>query len=382
MTGTSLDALDVALVAIDGTGWSLRAEWIAGASRPLGPLAAPLRSLASQAPLSVGTIARLVHDFSWLHARTIRDFVAQRAIDLVAAHGQTVFHAPPVSWQLLNPTPIAHALQVPVVCDLRAADLAAGGQGAPITPVADYLLFADEREPRAVVNLGGFCNITCLPARRRRDGGSADDLAAIRALDVCACNHLLDGLARRLLGQPHDENGCRAGTGQVIPTLRDELLEWLRTQAASNRSLGTGDELDACVRRAASAGPAADVLRSACEALATVIVETVRSAAAREQLAPPERYLLAGGGTRNRVLVAALTAHARGPAELTEAHGVPAAYREAAAMAVLGALCQDGVPITLPAVTGVESPAPLAGVWAFPTRARAAADTGRKAVRS
>lgn len=88
--------------------------------------------------------------------------------------------------------------------------------------------------------------------------------------------------------------------------------------------------------------------------------------------APPERYLLAGGGTGNQVLVAALTAHARVPVDLTDIFGVPAAYREAAAMAVLGALCQDGVPITLPAVTGVESPAPIAGVWAYPTRARAA----------
>lgn len=381
MTGTSLDALDVALVAVDGTGWSLRAEWIAGASQPLGPLAAPLRSLASQAPQSVGLISRVVHSFSWLHARAIRELVAQRVIDLVAAHGQTVFHAPPVSWQLLNPTPIAHALQVPVVCDLRAADLAAGGRGAPITPVADYLLFADEREPRAVVNLGGFCNITCLPTRRRRDAGSADELAAVRALDVCACNHLLDGLARHLLGQPYDEDGRRAAAGRVVPTLRDELLEWLRAQAASGRSLGTGDELDAGVRLAASAGSAADVLRSACEAIATVIAETVRSATARDQPAPPERYLLAGGGTRNRVLVAALTAHARGPVEPTEVHGAPAAYREAAAVAVLGALCQDGVAITLPAVTGVQSPAPLAGVWAYPTRARVAAATNREAVR-
>lgn len=380
MTGTSLDALDVALVAIDGTGWSLRAEWIAGVSQPLGPLSGPLRALASQVPQSAGTIARLVHDFSQLHVRTIRELTARRTVDLVAAHGQTVFHAPPVSWQLLNPAPIAHALQVPVVCDLRAADLAAGGQGAPITPAADYLLFADEREPRAVVNLGGFCNITCLPARRRRDAGSPDDLAAVRALDVCACNHLLDGLARRLLSQPYDEDGRRAGAGQVVPTLRDELLGGLRAQAAGGRSLGTGDELDAVVRRAASAGSAADVLRSACEALATVIAETVRAATARDQLAPPERYLLAGGGTRNRVLVAALTAHAQVPVEPTQAHGIPAAYREAAALAVLGALCQDGVPITLPAVTGVESPAPLSGVWVYSTRQRAAA-ANREAVR-
>ena len=125
-----------------------------------------------------------------------RDEVLHAALearaDLVVAHGQTVFHAPPASWQLLNAAPIARAVRAPVVFDLRQADLAAGGQGAPITPLADWIMLrahGPAAAGRAIVNLGGFCNVTILPSGAGPEG--------VRGMDVCPCNHLLDGVARR-----------------------------------------------------------------------------------------------------------------------------------------------------------------------------------------
>jgi 1,6-anhydro-N-acetylmuramate kinase len=171
----------------------------------------------------------------------------RRAADLVAVHGQTVFHAPPVSWQLLSAAPIAHALRVPVVFDLRAADLACGGQGAPITPIADFVLFRDEEENRAVVNLGGFCNVTLL------ERGSSLELSRVRARDVCACNQVLDAVARACLGRAFDEGGSRAASGRVDAGSYASCSRSSRHSRA-RRSLGTGDELGALVARHARRG--------------------------------------------------------------------------------------------------------------------------------
>ena len=186
MTGTSLDGLDTVLAEIAGRGLRMRVTIRDRRSARLGRLAAPLRALAEQQPCTAGAIARLARDFSLLHARVLARFGVTP--DLVVVHGQTVFHAPPVSWLLLTPAVIAERLGCAVISDLRAADLAAGGEGAPITPLADLILYGHARERRTVINLGGFCNLTRLPAGREPVG--------IRGGDVCACNQVLDAVAR------------------------------------------------------------------------------------------------------------------------------------------------------------------------------------------
>ncbi len=351
MTGTSLDGIDVALVRLFGQGTAMRAEFVAGASRELGALAPGLRRLAEQQPMAAGEIARLARDFSLLHLDAVRDLGAHR-IDLVSVHGQTVFHAPPVSWQLFQPAPLAHGLGVPVVCDLRAADLACGGQGAPITPIADHVLFRHGSERRAVVNLGGFCNVTVLP------GGH--DATRVAGGDVCACNQLLDGVARRALGTDYDRDGARAMGGTAVPKAVTALATMLELQAKSGRSLGTGDELGAWLDRHGANLPPEDLARSACAAIARTISRAIAS-----RWDGVQRLVLAGGGTHNRALVDELTGRAGVPVVTSDRLGVPSSMREAAAMAVLGALCQDRVAITIPGITGVER-APIAGSWTLP----------------
>ncbi len=346
MTGTSLDGLDTVLAEVTGRGLNLRATVIARATASLGGLAPRLRALAEQQPLTAGDIATLSRDFSLLHVRTLRRLCRGRGPDLIAVHGQTVFHAPPVSWQLLTPAVIAEAFGVPVVSDLRAADLAAGGQGAPITPLADLVLYGHRRERRTVINLGGFCNITRLPAGR--------DPAGIRGGDVCACNLVLDAVARSALQLPYDRGGAAALTGASHPRIERELERRLDAQRRAGRSLGTGDELAAWI--ASQDLAPTDLARTACAAIAGVI-----AAAA----APADRLVLAGGGTRNRALVRELSVRAGIPVSTSDALGIAAGDREALAMAVLGALSADGIPITLRAVTGVQG-APLSGTWCLP----------------
>jgi 1,6-anhydro-N-acetylmuramate kinase len=353
MSGTSLDAIDAALVRIDGAGLAMRAAPLAFASVSLTELADPLRKLSQQTPMTSREIAELSREFSLRHVHAIRGTLLARQVDLIAVHGQTVYHAPPVSWQLLTPTVIAAALGVSLVYDLRAADLAAGGQGAPITPLADFILFRDAAESRNVVNLGGFANYTWLPTASDATDAA---LARIRGGDLCACNQLLDGLARLCLDRPFDDDGAIAASGRVVPTHRDRLLRMLATPR-DGRSLGTADEPHGQLASLADQGTPADVLATACDAIA----ETIAAGLPRA-----DSLLLAGGGSRNRHLAACIGRHTRAPIRTTGDFGVPVAQREAVEFAVLGALCQDRVPITLPQVTGCAKPAPLGGSWLLP----------------
>ncbi len=337
MTGTSIDGLDAALVEIEGRGLGMRTHVERCVTRSLGLLGAPLRGLAALEPMSARQIAVLARDFALLHVDAVRELLSGQPADLIAVHGQTVYHAPPLSWQLFNPAPLAHALQTPVVCDLRAADLAAGGQGA------------HDPESWVATSVGG---------------------------DICACNQLLDALSRTLFNEPFDAGGAHAACGTVQSGPRDELLTLLRAQADAGRSLGTGDELGGWIARHRDQAGAADLARSACDAIATVVIETVEAAASRQRLERVQRYLLAGGSVNHRVLYDALAERTKATVQPTSAYGVPPEYREAAAMAILGALCQDRVPITLPEVTGVKPPAPMAGLWVYPDTLRRA---GREA---
>lgn len=365
MTGTSLDALDVALVELAGRGLEMRVRLVRTLSRPLGALGEALRRFARQEPLSAGAIAALNAEFSALHAGAVAEVIGRDVADLVAVHGQTVYHAPPLTWQLLEPAIIARRLGAPVVSNLRAADAAAGGQGAPITPIADYILFRDATERRAVLNLGGFCNYTTLPpAGARADHFNALD--GIEAGDICACNHALDGLSRLLFNLAFDEGGSQALLGRVDEACFARFVEIFKRQSGLARSLGTEDDLArllADVAGGAGRGAAVatdqrcNVLRSACAAVAAAAVNRIGAA---------DRLILAGGGVLNKALLGEFQKRAKCPVNRSDDLGVPAPSREAIAMAVLGALCEERIPITLPQVTKLPGPAPVAGSWVYP----------------
>ena len=360
MTGTSIDGLDAALVTIHGHGLGMRAAFVRGISIPLGKLTSPLRKMAEQEPLRAGEIVQLSRDFALLHVRALKKLLGSQAVDLIAVHGQTVFHAPPLSWQLINPAPLAAAFGVPVVSDLRAADLACGGQGAPITPLSDFVLYRAS-ETRGIVNLGGFCNVTRLPAcTQRRQGPDGHTTNGISGGDVCVCNQLLDTLARELFGAPYDAGGARAARGKLRERPFAALCAELARQARGARALGTGDETSAWLKTFRGGVDGCDLARCACAAIAETLV---RYCGALDCL------ILAGGGVHNDTLVQEIRRRATGrkavKVVLSNELGVPVEFREAAGMAVLGALCQDRQPITLPRVTGVKR-APVSGLWVLP----------------
>lgn len=380
MTGTSIDGdLDAALIEIRGEALDMNAKIVATGSWPLGAVAADLRRIAAQEPLTAGEFARIARAFGEIHADAIALLCEGAGVqpDLVVLHGQTVFHAPPLTWQLLDPWPVALRMKCRVRYDLRSANLVSGGQGAPITPIADYILFASNRDPKVVMNLDGFINVTLLPTR-------GQDISAIRGFDVCACNHLLDRVARTRLGSAFDRDGEAATRGNSDVAIAQRIAQAIaqaiaptHAPGAARRSLGTGDEAARLVELTAALSPQ-DACSTIVEAIADATIRTLRAelsapgtlqnmASSHEPSTPIPHTLLAGGSARNRALHAALARRSGAIVQTTdEWNGVPVGMREAVEMAILGALADDGVRYSLARVTGVASLIPESAVLEAP----------------
>jgi 1,6-anhydro-N-acetylmuramate kinase len=364
MTGTSIDGdLDAALVEITGRGLAMRARFVDGVSHPLGNLAHDLRRVARQEPLAAGELARIARAFGEVHADALERLgaIAPARPDLAVLHGQTVFHAPPLTFQLLDPWPVATRLRCRVRYDLRGANVASGGQGAPITPLADFVLFGGS-EDSIVMNLGGFINATFVPARSTcdappTDGALRHPVESIRGFDACACNHLLDEVARARLGAAFDADGEAALRGVADMRIAEAISREIAPPGragGSRRSRGTGDEAARLVAHTAALAPA-DACRTVVEAIADAAARVV----AEEIPVRAASILVAGGSARNRALREALTRRFGTPVRTThESHGIPVEMREAAEIAILGALADDGVRYCLPQVTGAASRAP------------------------
>ena len=351
MTGTSIDgALDAAIVSVHGHGLEMRAPLVLGRSYDLGACAGELRRIAAQEPLSAREFARIAREFGERHAEALAAICAEADVkpDLAVLHGQTVFHAPPLSWQLVDPWPVAERLGCAVRYDLRGANVAAGGQAAPITPLADFVMYGDLSTAKTILNLGGFANATLLPPR-------SSGVDGIRGLDLCACNHVLDRVARTRLGRDFDEDGRAAARGTPDADVAREIAARLGAEDVIRpdrpRSLGTGDEAAGLVALTADLAPF-DACATVVEGLARALAGLLKASGH----AAGRTIVVAGGSARHRALRERLAAHAAAAVETSDEHaGIPAEMREAAAMAVLGALAEDGIRFTLPRVAGARS---------------------------
>jgi len=362
MSGTSLDAVDATLVQVRGQGLRMSATVADLISRPLGPLTETLAHLAAGHDAPPIAYMRAARALGELYADVV-SALAQRhphtKFDLIVAHGQTIWHAPHegLSWQLFDPSPAVQRLRTPVVYDLRRADLAAGGQGAPITPLADWVLFRPTERDRLIVNLGGICNVTTLP--------SGKDIDAITGADIGPCNLLIDGVVRRLYqDRTMDRDGRIAAQGRVNPLLYEHVRAADFFNRPQPRTTGREDFsaawLDELVRDSLAAHEPADIVASAVDAAARLIGDHV------QQFRSEPEVVLAGGGAHNPVLVERVRDYCQpAPVIVSSNLGIAVEAREAACMAVLGALTQDGVRITLKQVTGCHEPA-LAGAWMYP----------------
>jgi anhydro-N-acetylmuramic acid kinase len=356
MSGTSLDGMDAALVRLHG---ATRLELVAFVTRPY---AAHERDAiaAGIATARAAELARLhVQLAHWagdaVQAVLNAAHLPASELAFIAFHGQTIWHEPPlVTWQLGEPAVLAERFGVRVVHNFRSRDLAAGGQGAPLVPMADVLLFGADT-PRVLLNIGGMANLTFVPHRAEEHGAFAFDTGPGMTL--------IDALARLVRPDlPYDLDGQASATGVPDETLLAELLADPFFAAAPPKSTGRERYGEPFARRLARRCPGPD-------GVATAVALTARSIAdAVVRWTPPAELAVSGGGAHHRGLMGMLSA------ELQARRGVAVTVRrfdelffdgdakEAAAFALLGYLTLHGQPGNLPAATGADGARVLGAV--------------------
>lgn len=347
MTGTSMDGLDVCLLDIEGQGLDMKVKLLNQGSFELNNFRIPFQEISKTHSASIPDLLQLALDFGRFHATSIKSMIKNTKIDLICVHGQTLYHKPPLSLQLMNPFPIAAELKTPVVYDLRAMDLACGGEGAPITPIADQILYQISK-PTVILNFGGFCNYTLINKTNKK--------TEITGGDICACNLILNQLSRHFFNKPYDEDGKLGLQGKLNLTLFPFVSHMLKSQSDRKKSLGTNDDDAQQIIKKSEKIPPHDVLRTVCCAIAEVIASRV---------SPAEEIILAGGGAFNHCITTELQYRFAGTVKTSQEMGVPAEIREAACFAILGALCQDRVSIIIPAITGGKHSC-ISGAWVYP----------------
>jgi anhydro-N-acetylmuramic acid kinase len=374
MSGTSLDGVSAAVVRFTPEGAGVAAQLLAFVNRPYtveqrDALAACLAGASPAAYCRTN-----VELGEWLAAAAIHAMaeagVGRDEIAAIASHGQTVWHEPGHStWQFGEAAVIAERTGLPVVSDFRARDVAAGGQGAPLVPIADSLLFAGA-EWRALQNLGGIGNVTVVPpagARAIADGADAGARgSSIRAFDTGPGVAVVDGVVRRLTGGtlPFDEDGRLARSGRAVDTVVDTLLA--EPYFASPPPKSTGRELfsAAYVDRLVALTRASRADASTGDVVATAVSLTARSVAdtyARFLPEPVTEVLLSGGGARNPAIVdgiAGALGAVRPEIRVRRFDDVffDGEAKEAVAFALLGWLHINGRPGNVPTATGARGP--------------------------
>lgn len=357
MSGTSLDGMDAALTRFTGP---TQAELLGFATRPY----AEAERDAIRGVLGGGS----ARDFALLHAR-LGEWACEavqlaleagraRADELsfIAFPGQTVWHEPPaVTWQLGEPAVLAERFGVRVVSNFRARDVAAGGQGAPLVPVADVLLFGAAHAPRVLLNLGGMANLTYVERRAQERGAFAFDTGPGVAV--------VDAVARLVRpGLSFDRDGALAARGTPDEPALDELLAHPFFTAPPPKSTGRERFGDAYARALHERVPGPDGVATAVELTARSIAGAVA-----DWVPPVGEIVASGGGVHHPGLMAALDRALR-------ARGLAARVRrfdelffcgdakEAVAFALLGYLTLHGQPGNLVAATGAAGPRVLGAI--------------------
>jgi anhydro-N-acetylmuramic acid kinase len=377
MSGTSADGVDVAVCRIAPSrvkGGTPAVELVGhvGFRYPRGIRAAVMAAMDARA-ISVAELARL----NWRLGEAYADAVAEAEarfgvkVELVGCHGQTVYHQGAAdaylgnplrtTWQMGEAGVIAERLRVPVVSDFRPADMAAGGQGAPLAPMLDYVMFRSAEVSRVLQNLGGIGNLTALPA-----GAGVD---RVMAFDTGPANMVIDACMKRLYEREFDLDGGVARTGRVLQDVVARVLEEPYFSAPPPKSSGREQFGEAFVSRfitmCRKAGGKTDrdedVIATATALTAGSVVDAYRRfvwahVGTAAPLAAVE-FVVAGGGAKNPVLMRML-GEGLVPLGVTvremEELGVPAQAKEGVAFALLAWLTWFGMPGNVPAATGAK----------------------------
>ena len=365
MSGTSADGIDVVIVRIAPGKMRPVLTLVAheGFAYPRALRYAVLTAMNAEST-STAELARLNWRLGIAYAEAVKATIQRRRVklDLVGCHGQTLYHQarPAVyagrrfgcTWQAGEAAVLAATLGVPVVSNFRPADMLAGGLGAPLVPLLDYVLFADADRGRVLQNIGGIANLTAIPAGARPD--------RLIAFDTGPGNMVIDALAQQLIEKPFDRNGAFAARGAALEPvlaaeLRNPFFRLKPPRAAGREQFGreyAARFLAAC--RRFSKKPE-DALATATALTAQSIARAYEKFALKEMSGCDVDYIVSGGGARNRTLMAMLSAHLEPlgcKLASSEDFGMPASAKEAAAFALLAWQTWRRQAGNVPAATG------------------------------
>ncbi len=373
MSGTSADGVDVAICRISPGAGSDGVPRVKVLAHRAFPYTAEIRGAVLGAmdakATSTAELARLSWRLGEVYATAVAETVQRTGLrpGLVALHGQTIYHqaeanaylGAPVrcTWQIGEPALVAERLQLPVVSDFRTADLAAGGQGAPLVPMLDVCMFRHATRNRILLNLGGIANLTAIPAGSGVEG--------VLAFDTGPANMVIDACMDRLAGKAYDCGGKVAGRGTVLETLlrelmTDDFLAKVPPKSCGREQFGAAFAETLLTRAAGLGASNADVIATATAFTAETILDAYRCfvwphLGQRAPLAKATEVLVSGGGARNVTLLRLLQ-EGFGPlyvsVRTTEEAGLAVEAKEAAAFALLGWLSWHGLPGNVPAATG------------------------------
>ena len=371
MSGTSADGVDAVLVELSGSAEHPHWTLLRSASLDYPASTRQLILAVGQGEAeTASTLLNLSETITKIQAAAARQCDPEGQAQLVGCHGQTLWHRPPknaetgalqpgASWQMLQAPLLAQLLKRPVIFDFRAADLALGGQGAPLVPKADAALLGRTKGWRALLNLGGIANLTLIPP----DAGP-DRLQPVRGWDCGPANSLID-LAMEQFSEGKescDESGRLAEKGQCDEAL---ILRWLAEpyfQLSPPKS--TGRELfgraDLTRRLQEMQGQAiADQIATLTAFSAAVVAQDLQQLSNQNHPLPIE-LLVAGGGSQNLTLMRELTKRCRGlRLRRSDELRLPSQSREAMVFALLAWWHHLGYPGNAPAITGAEHEAVL-----------------------
>lgn len=368
ISGTSVDGIDAALVDITGTEFDLKIQLLAADTYPYpAQLRAQILAICAGAAISMAELAELDDAIAQQFALAATAVAAGTPTDLIGSHGQTVYHRPPqpdpgtndsslplgYSLQLGRGAAIAHLTGIPTVNNFRAADIAAGGQGAPLVSKIDLCLLTHPTRSHCIQNLGGIGNVTYLPS-------AGSNMQKPVGWDTGPGNVLLDLAVQQLTNgaQTYDKDGALAAAGTPCLSL---VEQWLQhpffhqpPPKSTGRELFGPDYLQGCLSEAeAYSLTPADLLATLTELTVASIAHSYRTFLPQM----PDQVLLCGGGSRNLYLRSRLQAQLQSvPVLTTDEAGLNADFKEAIAFAVLAYWRQRGIPGNLPLVTGACKP--------------------------
>ncbi len=368
MSGTSLDGIDAALIETDGEAFvrpiAFRGEPYSDAAR--AQLAEATRMAltfdkprASPPVVAAGELITRAHVFA-VHKLLADAGVAAADVDVIGFHGQTIAHRPDRrwTWQIGDGAAVARATGITTVSDFRSADVAAGGQGAPLLPVYHAALAAGLEGPVAVLNLGGVGNITFIPGgtdmhdsrEMSPERAQMMDRDGLVAFDTGPANGLIDSWIEAETGARYDAGGALAASGRVDETVLTAMLDHPFFDAPPPKSLDRNDFTIQPARGLSAADGAATLTAFT----AATVAEALRHLPAR-----PVRLLVAGGGRHNPTMLAMIAARTGLVVEPTDVLGWNGDALEAEGFAYMAVRTLKGLAISFPGTTGV--PVAMAG---------------------